>query len=82
MAVDFAVVGAGLAGLRTALRTGGCYAAHFPVRVWTTCGSAFREPCRRIHWAGTETSREWHGYMEGALHSGDRAAADMLRADS
>jgi monoamine oxidase len=62
--------------------TGGCYAAHFPADVWTSCGSAFRAPCGRIHWAGTETSSEWHGYMEGALRSGNRAAGEMLRADS
>jgi monoamine oxidase len=62
--------------------TGGCYAAHFPAGVWTSDGSAFRAPCGRIHWAGTETSTEWHGYMEGALRSGYRAAEEMLRADS
>jgi monoamine oxidase len=62
--------------------TGGCYAGHFPVGGWTSYGSAVREPCGRIHWAGTETSGEWHGYMEGALRSGDRAAAEMLRADA
>lgn len=61
--------------------TGGCYAAHFPPNVWTTCGSAFRAPCGRIHWAGTETASEWHGYMEGALRSGRRAADEMLQAD-
>jgi monoamine oxidase len=62
--------------------TGGCYAAHFPAGVWTSWGRAFRAPCGRIHWAGTETSAEWHGYMEGALRSGNRAAGEMLRADS
>jgi monoamine oxidase len=62
--------------------TGGCYAAHFPAGVWTSDGSAFRAPCGRIHWAGTETSTEWHGYMEGALRSGYRAAEEMLRANS
>lgn len=60
--------------------TGGCYSAHFPVNVWTSVGSAFREPCGRIHWAGTETSSEWYGYMEGALRSGIRAATEMLNA--
>lgn len=59
----------------------GCYAAHFPTGVWTSYGSAFRAPCARIHWAGTETSSEWHGYMEGALRSGSRAAEEMLQAD-
>lgn len=62
--------------------TGGCYAAHFPVGGWTSYGSAFREPCGRVHWAGTETSSEWHGYMEGALRSGDRAVDEMLHADA
>ncbi len=62
--------------------TGGCYAAHFLPGVWTAQGSAFRAPCGRIHWAGTETASEWHGYMEGALRSGRRAAEEMLHADS
>lgn len=61
--------------------TQGCFAAHFPVGIWTSYGSAFRAPCDRIHWAGTETSSQWHGYMEGALRSGSRAAEEMLRAD-
>jgi monoamine oxidase len=58
--------------------TRGCYAANFPAGVWTTSGSAFREPAGRIHWAGTETATAWHGYMEGALRSGRRVAAEML----
>jgi len=62
--------------------TQGCYAAHFPPGAWTSYGSAFRAPCGRIHWAGTETSTQWHGYMEGALRSGRRAAAEMLLADA
>ena len=62
--------------------TGGCYAGHFPVGGWTSYGHAFREPCGRIHWAGTETASEWHGYMEGAVLSGDRAAVEMLLADA
>jgi monoamine oxidase len=61
--------------------TGGCYAAHFPVNVWTTLGSAFREPCGRVHWAGTETASEWYGYMEGALRSGIRAAVEMRQGN-
>jgi monoamine oxidase len=62
--------------------TGGCYASHLPVGGWTSYGSAFRQPCGRIHWAGTETSSDWHGYMEGAIRSADRAADEMLRADA
>ena len=29
-----------------------------------------------IHWAGTETATYWNGYMEGAVRSGERAAAE------
>jgi len=62
--------------------TRGCYAAHFPPGVWTSYGGAFSQPCRRIHWAGTETSTAWHGYMEGALRSAARVAREMLQADA
>jgi monoamine oxidase len=62
--------------------TQGCYAAFFPPGGWTSYGAAFRAPSERIHWAGTETTGEWNGYMEGALRSGKRAAAEMLAADA
>jgi monoamine oxidase len=41
-------------------------------------GSALRPPIGRIHWAGTETSTYWNGYMDGAVRSGQRAAAEVL----
>jgi monoamine oxidase len=41
-------------------------------------GTALRDPCGRIHWAGTETSDYWVGYMDGAVRSGERAAAEVL----
>ena len=37
-----------------------------------------RRPVGRIHWAGTETSTYWTGYMDGAVRSGLRAAAEVL----
>jgi len=43
-------------------------------------GAALREPVDRIHWAGTETSTYWNGYMDGAVRSGERAAAEVLAA--
>jgi monoamine oxidase len=43
-------------------------------------GDALREPVGRIHWAGTETAREWIGYMEGGIEAGERAAAEVLAA--
>ena len=33
-----------------------------------------------IHWAGTETSDHWTGYMDGAARSGKRAAGEVLAA--
>ena len=41
-------------------------------------GTALREPVGRIHWAGTETSTYWNGYMDGAVRSGERAAREVL----
>jgi monoamine oxidase len=42
-------------------------------------GPALRAPVGRIHWAGTETATFWNGYMDGAVRSGARAAAEVLR---
>lgn len=57
----------------------GCYVGILGPGAWTSCGDALRAPCGRIHWAGTETAREWCGYFEGALESGERAAREVLR---
>jgi monoamine oxidase len=43
-------------------------------------GPLIRQPVGRIHWAGTETSTYWNGYMDGAVRSGERAAAEVLSA--
>jgi monoamine oxidase len=53
----------------------GCYGAHFTPGVWTAYGDALRAPIGRIHWAGAECSPVWNGYMEGAVRSGESAAA-------
>src|SRR3954469_10913794 len=37
-------------------------------------------PIGRLHWAGTETATYWHGYMDGAITSGLRAAAEVLHS--
>ena len=41
-------------------------------------GPWIRSPIGRIHWAGTETSTYWNGYMDGAVRSGERAAAEVV----
>jgi len=48
--------------------------------VLTGCGSSLRAPVGPVHWAGTETATEWTGYIEGALESGERAAAEVVAA--
>ena len=56
----------------------GCYVAHTAPGVITSFGDTLREPCGRIHWAGTETATRWCGYLDGALQSGIRAAQEVL----
>lgn len=55
----------------------GAYAAHCPPGYLTRVRAASHTPVGRVHWAGTETSWSWRGYMEGALASGARAAEEM-----
>ncbi|MEU0504493.1 FAD-dependent oxidoreductase [Nocardia sp. NPDC005998] len=57
--------------------TRGCYGAFAPPNTWTEYGPALRTPVGRIHWAGAETATIWMGYMDGAIRSGERAAAEI-----
>ena len=43
----------------------------------TTYGPHLKAPIGRIHWAGTETSDYWNGYMDGAVRSGERTAKEV-----
>lgn len=56
----------------------GCYAGIMAPGVLLDYGRALREPVGPIHWAGTETATEWPGYIDGAVQSGQRAAAEVL----
>jgi monoamine oxidase len=51
--------------------------AAVPPGAWTRYGPWLREPVGPIHWAGTETADEWTGYLDGAIRSGQRAAAEI-----
>ncbi|MFF3503730.1 flavin monoamine oxidase family protein [Streptomyces sp. NPDC003247] len=51
-----------------------------PPGVLTRYGPALREPVDGIHWAGTETSTYWMGFMDGAVRSGERVAKEVLAA--
>jgi monoamine oxidase len=54
--------------------------AYAPPGVLTEYGAALRKPVGGIHWAGTETSTYWNGYMDGAVRSGERVAKEVLAA--
>jgi monoamine oxidase len=58
----------------------GCYVGLHPPGVLSTVGTALRAPCGRIHFAGSEAATRWPGFMDGAIESGERAAAEVLEA--
>ena len=41
-------------------------------------GRALLKPFQNVHFIGTETSDVWEGYMEGAVRSGVRGAAEVV----
>jgi monoamine oxidase len=43
----------------------------------TEFGPALSEAVGRVRWAGTETAKYWQGFMDGAVGSGYRAAAEV-----
>jgi monoamine oxidase len=60
--------------------TRGCPVGHFAGgrdAVLAKHGAQLRAAHGRIHFAGTETSDYWLGYMDGAVRAGERAAKDV-----
>ncbi|MBL7846284.1 MAG: flavin monoamine oxidase family protein [Cyclobacteriaceae bacterium] len=60
----------------------GCYAGLYPTGAWTNFRGSLAKPVGRIHWAGTETSDIWYGYIEGAVRAGERAAQEVMHSES
>lgn len=58
----------------------GCYAAVCRPGAWSLGGASVRAPHGRVEWAGTETATRWCGYFEGAVLSGEAAAARVIDA--
>ena len=56
----------------------GGYAALFGPGDWLRLGPTLTAPHGRVHWAGTETSLEFFGLMEGAIRSGRRVATELI----
>ena len=55
----------------------GCYGGRLTPNAWTQYGASLRQAVGRIHFAGAETADVWNGYMDGAVRSGERAAAEV-----
>ncbi|ORW74790.1 flavin monoamine oxidase family protein [Mycobacterium saskatchewanense] len=62
--------------------SGGGMISHAPTGVLTEFGYTLREPCGRIHWAGTESSTVMCGWIDGAIRSGERAADEVREAEA
>lgn len=62
--------------------SGGGMLSHAPPGVLTEFGHALREPCGRIHWAGTESSAKMCGWVDGAVRSGERAATEVMAGEA
>jgi monoamine oxidase len=62
--------------------SGGGMISHTPTGVLTEYGRALRAPCGRVHWAGTESSAVMCGWIDGAIRSGERAAAEVVAAQT
>jgi monoamine oxidase len=58
--------------------SGGCYVGLATPGTLSRYGTALRAPVGPLHWAGTETATAWTGYIDGALQSAERAAAEIL----
>lgn len=58
----------------------GCPCPSLPPGVLDAVGgsAALRDPAGNVHFVGTETAGEWKGYMEGAVRSGERGAAEVI----
>ncbi|MCA9701634.1 MAG: FAD-dependent oxidoreductase, partial [Myxococcales bacterium] len=60
--------------------SGGCYVGLLPPGRLPILGPALREVQGKIHFAGTEAATRWVGYLDGAIESGERAAAELALA--
>jgi monoamine oxidase len=56
----------------------GCYGAFATPGALTRFGPALRAPIGPMHHAGTETATRWAGYIDGAVESGHRVAAEVV----
>lgn len=58
--------------------TGGAYGSYNPPGVITSIGHVASRPHGPIHFANSDHSPIWPGYMDGAIRQGERAAKEVL----
>jgi monoamine oxidase len=64
----------------TQQRTRGCFTGFLAPGATVLFRSAVRDPVGPLHWAGTETATIWQSFIDGAIRSGERAAAEVRKA--
>jgi monoamine oxidase len=57
--------------------TRGCFTGFLTPGATTQFRSAVRDPVGPLSWAGTENSTDWPSFIDGAIKSGERAAAEV-----
>ncbi len=61
----------------------GCYFSYMRPSAIIRFKDALAAPVHgRVFYAGTETAREWIGYIEGALESAERVADEVIKAEA
>ncbi len=60
--------------------TRGAYGSYNPPGVLTSIGRVAGKADGLVHFAASELTAEWIGYMDGAIRSGERAAGEVVAA--
>jgi monoamine oxidase len=60
--------------------TRGAYGSYNPPGVLTSIGHVAGKPVGGVHFAASELTAQWIGYMDGAIRSGERAAGEIVAA--
>jgi monoamine oxidase len=60
--------------------TRGAYGSYNPPGVLTSIGHVAGRPVGGVHFAASELTTRWIGYMDGAIRSGERAAGEINAA--
>ncbi|AHI52974.1 flavin monoamine oxidase family protein [Spiroplasma culicicola] len=57
----------------------GCFVSRVDLNKWTKHGKVWQQPYQNIFFAGTETSSQFNGYIEGAIRSGLRVIEQLYK---